>query len=76
MSRHGIPEVVHSDNGPEFSSLEFQQFAKQYQIQHVTSSPRLPQSNGLVEHTVQTAEELLKKLYEDNKDPYLAILEL
>ena len=76
MSRHGIPEVVHSDNGPEFSSLEFQQFAKQYQFQHVTSSPRFPQSNGLVEHTVQTAEELLKKPYEDNKDPYLAILEL
>ena len=23
MSRDGIPEVVHSDNGPEFSSLEF-----------------------------------------------------
>ena len=32
MSRHGIPEVLHSDNGPEFSSLEFQQFAKQYQF--------------------------------------------
>ena len=23
MSRHGIPEVLHSDNGPEFSNLEF-----------------------------------------------------
>ena len=76
MSRHGIPEVLHSDNGPEFSSLEFQRFAKQYQFQHVTSSPRFPQSNGLVERTVQTAKKLLKKAYEDNKDPYLAILEL
>ena len=76
MSRHGLPEVFHSDNGPAFSSLEFQQFAKQYQFQHVTSSPRFPQSNGLVERTVQTAKKLLKKAYEDNKDPYLAILEL
>jgi len=42
MSRHGILEVLHSDNGPEFGSLEFQHFAKQYQFQHVTSSPRLP----------------------------------
>ena len=75
-SRHGIPEVLHSDNGPEFSSLKFQQFAKQYQFQHVTSSPRLPQSNGLLERTVQTAKKLLKKAYEDNKDNYLAILEL
>ena len=23
MSRHGLPEVLHSDNGPEFSSLNF-----------------------------------------------------
>ena len=76
MSRHGIPEVLHSDNGPEFSSLEFQRFAKQYQFQHVTSSPRFLQSNGLVEGTEQTAKKLLKKAYEDNNDPYLAILEL
>ena len=76
MSRHGIPEVLHSDNGPEFSSLEFKQFAKQYQFQHLTSSPRFPQSNGMVERTVKTAKKLLKKAYEDNKDPYLAILEL
>ena len=76
MSRHGIPKVLHSANGPEFSSLEFQRFAKQYQFQHVTSSPRFLQSNGLVEGTEQTAKKLLKKAYEDNNDPYLAILEL
>ena len=63
MSRHGIPEVLHSANGPEFSSLEFQRFAKQYQFQHVTSSPRFLQSNGLVEGTEQTAKKLLKKAY-------------
>ena len=62
MARHG--------------SLKFQPFAKQYQFQHVTSLPRFPQTNGLVERTVQTAKKLLKKAYEDNKDPYLAILEL
>ena len=76
MSRHGIPEILYSDNGPKFSSLEFRQFAKSYQFQHVTSSPRFPQSNGLAERTVQTAKKLLKKGYEDKKDPYLAILEL
>ena len=76
MARHGIPRVPHSDNGHEFSSLEFQPFAKQYQFHHVTSLPRFPQSNGLVERTVQTAKKLLNKAYEDNKDPYLEILEL
>ena len=29
-----------------------------------------------MERTVQIAKKLLKKAYEDNKDPYLAILEL
>jgi len=76
MARHGIPRVPHSDNGHEFCSLEFQPFAKQYQFHHVTSLPRFPQSNGLVERTVQTAKKLLNKAYEDNKDPYLEILEL
>ena len=79
MSRHGIPEVLHSHNGPEFSSLKFQPFATQYQFQHVTSSSRLPRSNGLLERTVQTGKKLLKKnnsKNEDNKDNYLAILEL
>ena len=76
MSRHEIPEILHSDNDPEFSSLEFRQFAKACQFQHVTSSPRFPQSNDLAESTVQTAKKLLKKAYEDKKDPYLAILEL
>ena len=28
FSHHGIPEVVRSDNGPQFSALEFTQFAK------------------------------------------------
>ena len=76
MSRHGIPEILYSDSGPEFSSLEFRRFAKAYEFHHVTSSPRFPQSNGLAERTVQTAKKLLKKAYEDKKDPYLAILEL
>ena len=46
FSHHGIPEVVCSDNGPQFSDLEFTQFAKEYGFCHITSSPKYPQSNG------------------------------
>ena len=28
FSRHGIPEVVISDNGPQYASTEFAKFAK------------------------------------------------
>lgn len=59
FARHGIPEELISDNGPEYSSYEFQAFAKEFGFKHITSSPRYPQSNGLAERTVQTAKTLL-----------------
>ena len=46
FSRHGIPETVTSDNGPQFSSKEFAKFASQYNFQHRTSSPHFPQSRS------------------------------
>ncbi|KAK3107078.1 hypothetical protein FSP39_006562 [Pinctada imbricata] len=43
FSRHGIPEVLRSDNGPQYASKYFADFASQYGFSHVTSSPRYPQ---------------------------------
>ena len=49
LARYGIPEIIISDNGPEFSSHEFEELAKHYGFKHITSSPTYSQSNGLVE---------------------------
>ena len=54
-ARYGIPEVIVSDNGSEFSSHEFAEFAREYGFKHTSSLPRYPQSNGLAERAVQTA---------------------
>lgn len=43
---HGIPAEVISDNGPQDSSHEFQEFVKVYDIKHTTSSPHFPKPNG------------------------------
>ena len=70
FSIHGIPETGVSDNGPQFSSQEFRDFAKQYEFCHVMSSPLYPQSNGQAERGVQTVKNLLR----DSSDAYMALL--
>ncbi|KAJ8886646.1 hypothetical protein PR048_012858 [Dryococelus australis] len=75
MARYGIPETLYSDNGPQFSSREFKEFARLGDINHKSSSPGYPQSNGLAEHHVQSIKQMLKKAVEDRKDIMLAFLE-
>ena len=75
FSRHGIPEMVKSDNGPQYASKEFRQFATNWRFKQTTSSPRYPRSNGLAERTVQSVKRLLTKALSSHQDPYLAILE-
>uniref|UniRef100_A0A3B1JHU7 Integrase catalytic domain-containing protein n=1 Tax=Astyanax mexicanus TaxID=7994 RepID=A0A3B1JHU7_ASTMX len=74
FARHGIPQMVCSDNGPCFSCKEFQAFAEMYDFQHVTSSPLYAQSNGKAEKGVHIVKQLLKKAKDCNADPYLALL--
>ena len=54
FARHGIPSELISDNGPQYSSKEFELFAKQWEFKHTTVSPLNPQANGLVEKAVLT----------------------
>ena len=74
FARHGIPEVLISNNGPEFDNQEFKNFSTDWQFEHRTSSPRYPQANGKVENAVKTCKGLLLKVKEDKRDPLLAIL--
>ena len=67
---HGVPDIVVSDNGPQYASKEFKAFATNYGFTHVTSSPLYPQSNGEAERAVRTIKTILKK----NDDPYLGLM--
>lgn len=71
FSRYGLPDVLISDNGPQFSSHEFKNFLADYGIEHSTSSPYYAQANGQAERTVQTVKHLLSKA----KDPYKALMD-
>ena len=57
----GLPEVVVSDNATAFTSAEFSEFLRKNGIRHVRIPPYRPASNGLVECTVQTFKEGLKR---------------
>ena len=46
FSEHGIPEVLCSDNGPQYASAQFDNFCISWGISHKTSSLHYPQSNG------------------------------
>ena len=61
FARFGIPKIVISDNGPQYSSCEYKKFAKEWGFHHDASSPKYPKSNGLVERTVQTVKRTIKK---------------
>ena len=75
FARHGIPSEVISDNGPQYSSMDFSLFAKQWEFKHTTVSPLYPQANGLVEKEVQIVKNLPTKAKQDRRDPYLGLLE-
>jgi len=70
FARYGSPKIVRSDNGRQFDSFEFRQFAKDYNFKWKSSSPRYPQSNGQAESAVK----LIKRIYKKSDDPYLGLL--
>ncbi len=57
FARHGIPEQLVSDNGRQFTSDEFHEFMKVYNIKHVCSSPYHARSNGEAERFIRTFKE-------------------
>ena len=76
FSEHGIPEVLHSDNGPQYASVQFTDFCTSWGISHETSSPHYPQSNGFAKACVKSAKHALQQAKYSGADPHLALLAL
>lgn len=74
FARHGIPKVIISDSGRQFTSKEMDQFSLEWNFQIIHSSPHYQQSNGQAERTIQTMKKIIKKCHEDKTDLYLALL--
>ena len=63
----GRPFILRSDNGPCYSSREFHNFLSFYQVDHITSSPHYPQSNGFAEALVGITKKLMEKSVKEGK---------
>ena len=74
FARHGIPEQLVTDNGPQFSSSDFLKFLSVWDFDPCTSSPRHSQSNDKAESAVKEAKKILLKCKKAGSDAFLALL--
>ena len=68
------PNTLVTDNGPCYTSKEFQMLMKSISVNHITSSPLYPQSNGLAEKFVGIIKNLFHKAKEGGLSPYTALM--
>ena len=73
FARHGCPEYLISDNGPQYTSV-MKKMVQQWGISHQTSSPGNSQANSAAEAAAKTAKRLLRKCKAASEDPYLGLL--
>jgi len=60
FSRHGLPEILVSDNGAQFTARDFEQFCSNNGILHRTSAAYKQSTNGQVERVVQILKSAIK----------------
>ena len=61
IPRHGVPHILISDSGTEFTSREWTNYMANLKIDHRRCTPQHPQSNGKTERLNRTLKELLQK---------------
>ena len=76
FSEHGIPEVLCSDNGPQYVSPQFTDFCISWGITHKTSSLHYPQSNGFAKACIKSVKLALQQAKYSGANPQLILLAL
>ena len=74
FSEYGWPDTLVSDNGPCYVAEAFTTPMKEYAVNHITSSPHYPQSNGLAEKFVQIVKNLFYKAKDEGTDIYKSLM--
>ena len=67
ISAYGVPEVVTTDRGSQFTAAIFNQLLRNWGIKHITTTAYHPESNGMVERLHRRLKESLVALGEDER---------
>ena len=73
---HGIPEVLCTDNGPQYARAAFADCSTEWGFTHETSSPYYPQSNGFAESCVKIVKHTLQHAKYSGTNPWIALQHL
>ncbi|XP_042234772.1 uncharacterized protein K02A2.6-like [Homarus americanus] len=68
ITTHGIPAVIVSVNGPQFTAKEFAQFCEEWGVKHHKVTPNHPQANGEIERFFATMLKALRAMHTEGKD--------
>ena len=68
VSRHGLPQAISSDNGPQFVSEMFEQYLVDHGIKHRKVTPLWPQANGEIERQNRSLLKRMRIAHAEGKD--------
>ena len=73
---HGVPNILQSNNDPQYASAAFLKFAAEWGFEHIISNLHYPASNGFAESIVKIVKTAFTKAKYSGGDPQLALLTL
>ena len=74
FAKYEWPNTIVLDNRPCYVTETFKELMKEYQVNHITSLPHYPQSNGLAEKYVQIIKNLFYKVKEEGQDLHKCLM--
>ena len=74
FAEYGWPHTLVMDNGPCYTSKDVQTQMESMSVNHMTSSPHYPQSNGLAEKFLGIIKCLFYKAKEEGQSPYTTLM--
>ena len=76
ICRYGVPRSIHTDQGKEFEALLFQYLCQELGSEKTRTLPYNPQSDGMVERTNRTIQQMISAYINEQHDNWSDHLDL